>query len=138
MRAKTPTVALTNWPVHNAGWLAEAQHAACAIRLDSLAWFAWLEVAEVTKFAYPIFDPQRGYITGYMTVRKERRQRGQTYWTVYRRSGRQVRKVYVGRAAAVTEARLQAIAWAFLTEERQRHGEEAPAIPSYWNPPSPA
>ena len=131
MSAKTPTVALTNWPVRNAGWLGECQQATCAIRLDSPAWFAWLEEAGVTRFAYPIFDPERGYITGYMTVRKERRQRGQGYWTVYRRCGRQLRKVYVGRSPAVTEARLQAIAWAFLVEERQRHGEEAPTVPSY-------
>ena len=135
MSAKTPTVALTSWPVRNAGWLEESQHAACAIRLDSPAWFAWLEGAEVTRFAYPIFDPQRGYITGYLTVRKERRQRGAAYWTVYRRCGRQVRKVYVGRSAAVTEARLQAIAWAFLVEERRRHGEAAPIVPSYWESP---
>ncbi len=42
-----------------------------------------------------------------------------------------VRKVYLGRSATVTEGRLQAIAWAFLVEERQRDGEEAPTVPSY-------
>ncbi len=97
MSAKTPTVVLTSWPVRNAGWLGATQHAACDIRLDSPTWLAWLEQAEVTRFAYPIVDPQRGTITGYMTVRKERRQRGTAYWTVYRRCGRQVRKVYLGR-----------------------------------------
>lgn len=135
MSAKTPTVTLTNWPVRNAGWLSGGAQATDAIRLDSPGWFAWLEEAEVTRFAYPIDDPGHGYISGYMTVRKERRQRGQAYWTVYRRCGRQVRKVYIGRTVAVTEARLQAIAWAFLEEERQRHGEEPPRIPSYWKAP---
>ena len=131
MSGKTPTVSLTNWPVRNAGWLWASPQTTSTIRLDSRAWFGWLEAAEVTRFAYPIFDPGRGYITGYMTVRKERRQRGHGYWTVYRRCGRQVRKVYIGRSAEVTETRLRAIAWTFLVEERQRHGEAAPTVPSY-------
>jgi LuxR family maltose regulon positive regulatory protein len=131
MGTKTPTVTLTNWPVRNAGWLWESPQAAQGIRLDSAAWWDWLAEPAVTRFAYPIFDPGRGYSTGCMTVRKEGRQRGGAYWTAYRRCGRQVRKIYIGRATAVTEARLQAIAWTFLVEERQRHGEGAPTVPSY-------
>ena len=135
MSGQPPRVTLTNWPVRNAGWLGTCAQGPDTIRLGTPEWVAWLEGEEVTRFAYPIFDPGHGYISGYMTVRKERRQRGQSYWTAYRRCGRQVRKVYIGRAGAVTEGRLQDIAWAFLEEERQRHGEEPPSIPSYWKTP---
>jgi hypothetical protein len=45
-----------------------------------------------------------------MTVRKDRRQRGGVYWSVFRRSGKRVRKIYVGRSSVVTQSRLQAIA----------------------------
>ncbi len=131
MSAKTPTVALASRPVRGAGWLYDPQQGGPGIRLDSPAWFAWLDMVTTRSFAYPISDPARGYITSYMTVRKEGRARGTRYWTVYRRCGKQVRKVYLGRSARVTEARLQAIAWAFLIEERQRHGEEPPTVPSY-------
>jgi hypothetical protein len=85
------------------------------IRLDTPAWLAWLEQPTTTRFAYPLFDPAHGYIVGRMTVRKEQRQRGGSYWTVYRRAGRQVRKVYLGTSACVTHARLEAIATALRT-----------------------
>ena len=81
-----------------------------AICLDTPAWRAWLEAPTTTRFAYPLFDPALGYNLGVMTVRKERRQRGGVYWTVYRRAGRRLCKIYVGPTPAVTHARLQAIA----------------------------
>src|SRR5712691_4543682 len=80
------------------------------VRLDTPAWFAWLAAATTTRFSYPICDQERGYISGFMTVRKERRQRGGHYWVVYRRIAGQVRKVYIGSSGAVTAQRLQAIA----------------------------
>ena len=131
MSAKPPTVSLSRWAGQAAAWLADPAREGPSLRLDSPAWFAWLEEPTATRFAYPIYDPTRGYSTGVMTVRKERRQRGGSYWTVYRRCGGRVRKVYLGRTPAVTNARLRAIAWAFLVEERQRHGEEVPTAPSY-------
>lgn len=89
------------------------------IRLDTPAWFAWLEAPTTGRFAYPLVDPTRGYIVGVMTVRKERRQRGGAYWTAYRRAGRRLRKAYLGRASAVTRTRLEAVAHAFRQEEGQ-------------------
>ena len=62
-----------------------------------------------------------------MTVRKERRQRGGTYWTVYRRVGGQVRKIYLGPAEAVTAARLEGLAQAWLAEATT--GKEGQAMP---------
>jgi hypothetical protein len=81
-----------------------------SLQLDTPAWFAWLEAPTTTHFSYALFNRACGYIDGFMTVRKERRQRGHTYWSVYRRQGRQLRKVYVGRSVALTQARLDYIA----------------------------
>lgn len=97
-------------PIVERGMVIDDQSTGHTIRLDTPAWFAWLETATTTRFSYALFDPSRGYIDGFMTVRKERRQRGTTYWTVYRRQGQSLRKVYVGPSAALTQARLEEIA----------------------------
>lgn len=91
------------------------------IGLDTPAWFAWLEATTTTRFTYPLYDPARGYIVGFMTVRKERRSRGSMYWSVFRRGDGRVRKIYLGRSTAVTQARLQAIAET-LRRTREEHG----------------
>jgi len=91
-------------------WVYDGALPAGSVQLDTPAWFAWLAAATTTRFSYPLFDPQVGYIVGFMTVRKERRQRGGQYWVAYRREGGQVRKVYIGSSGAVTTERLQAIA----------------------------
>ena len=70
--------------------------------LDTPAWVAWLESAAAVSFAYPVFDPTRGYMVGVMTVRKERRRRGGAYWVAYRRQAGHLRKVYLGVAATIT------------------------------------
>ncbi len=80
------------------------------IVVDSPAWFAWLEAPTTTSFSYPLFDPAAGYIMGFMTVRKEQRQRGTSYWSVYRRCQGRVQRVYLGRSGTLTDARLNAIA----------------------------
>jgi len=79
------------------------------VQLDSAAWFVWLTAETTTRFSYPLFDPQVGYIVGFMTVRKERRQRGSAYWVAYRRVDGQVRKGYLGCSAAVTTQHLHAM-----------------------------
>jgi hypothetical protein len=85
-----------------------------AIQLDTPAWAQWLETETTRSFAYPLFDRAAGWITGFMTVRKERRARGSTYWVAYSRSDGQVRKVYLGRSPQVTGLRLAAVAAQFL------------------------
>jgi hypothetical protein len=97
-------------PVVQSGIALDDQIDGPAIHLDTPAWFAWLEAPTTTRFSYALFNRSRGYIDGFMTVRKERRQRGAAYWTVYRRQGQRLRKVYVGPSAALTEARLEQIA----------------------------
>lgn len=79
MSAKTPRV----WDTY----VEDPQPPHQAIWLDTPAWFQWLEAPTTLRFTYPVFDPAVGYIVGFMTVRKERRQRGGWYWSVYRRSG---------------------------------------------------
>jgi len=72
MSAKTPAVSRA----YEASYLYDGD---TWLRLDTPAWFAWLEAATTTSFAYPLFDPGKGYIVGRMTVRKERRRRGGAY-----------------------------------------------------------
>lgn len=79
------------------------------IPLDSPAWFAWLEAPANVCFSYALFNRKMGYIDGFITVRKERRQRGGAYWTAYRRQGYRLRKVYLGPSPAVTQARLEQV-----------------------------
>ena len=56
-----------------------AQPHARTIHLDSPQWFAWLEAPENDGFSYALHNHAKGYIDGFMTVRKERRQRGGVY-----------------------------------------------------------
>lgn len=83
--------------------------------LDTPAWLAWLEAPSTTSFSYPVFDARHGYIAGFLTVRKERRRRGGSYWTAYWRRDGRLRKAYLGPATAVTTARLRALGAAWLT-----------------------
>jgi hypothetical protein len=100
--------------------LFDEQNPGPLIRLDTPAWFAWLEAPTTTRFSYALFNRAQGYIAGFMTVRKEHRRRGNTYWTVYRRQGPRLRKIYVGSSARLTQAHLAQIA-------HRLHSYEAPS-----------
>lgn len=82
----------------------------CNIQLGSSQWFAWLTAPENRSFSYALFNRSAGYIDGFMTVRKEQRQRGAAYWSAYRRHGRRLRKIYLGPSSALTELRLAEVA----------------------------
>ena len=86
------------------------------LRLDSPAWCAWRSAASTTRFSYPLYDRSCGYIIGFMTVRHEHRQRGGQYWSVYRRQGSRLRKIYLGPPSAVTHARLEEVVATLLRE----------------------
>ncbi len=79
------------------------------IRLDSPQWVAWLDVPGNFRFSYALHNRAAGYIDGFMTVRKERRQRGAAYWSVYRRRDGRLRKIYVGASVALTFDKLEEI-----------------------------
>ncbi len=100
----------TKLPRISAQWVYDVALQEGCVQLDTPVWSAWLEAATTTGFSYPLYDREVGYIVGWITVRKEQRQRGGRYWVAYRRLGGQVRKVYIGSSGAVTAQRLQAIA----------------------------
>ena len=96
------------------------------IRLDTAAWFTWLEQPSVVSFTYPIVDANAGWIAGLMTVRKERRSRGNHYWVAYRRCAGRLRKVYLGRSSHVTSVRLAAVAahWGTISGSKSEGGDD--------------
>lgn len=101
------------------GWLLFGAGEGGELRLDSKAWFAWLEAETTRSFGYGLFDQQQGCIVGRMTVRKDGRQRGGAYWSVFRRQGGRLRRLYGGRSRELTRARLERIAEQLLEEARQ-------------------
>jgi len=109
-----PSVAVTSSRQGERAELADLPDQVGAIRLDTVAWGEWLAAPTTRSFAYPLFDRAAGWIAGFMTVRKERRARGSSYWVAYQRSGGRLRKIYLGRSAQVTGVRLAAVAVQFL------------------------
>lgn len=90
--------------------LTDPAHLGPAIPLDSPAWFAWLDAPSTTRFSYAFYNHTAGYIDGFMTLRKERRQRGGAYWSVYRRHHRRLRKLYLGASTLLTHRYLEEVA----------------------------
>lgn len=76
----------------------EAPHA--PLILDSAEWYAWLAAESTRAFIYEA-------AAGTLSARRERQRNGQ-YWYAYRRSGGRLRKIYLGRAADLNRARLDA------------------------------
>jgi predicted ATPase/DNA-binding CsgD family transcriptional regulator len=73
---------------------------------ESPDWFAWLE--QVPSFT---FQGQAGSFT----ARKERKERGASYWSAYRKTQGTLAKKYLGTSRDLTLARLEAIARQFTT-----------------------
>ena len=99
-----------NMPVVSNAVLTDPENSGPTIKMDTPAWFAWLDAPTTSRFSYAMHNRRLGYIDGFMTVRKERRQRGSAYWTVYRRQGKRLRKIYLGPSAALTRDRLDQLA----------------------------
>lgn len=112
MSMKTPTVSVCGREGPGARVLYDPERDG-SISLDTTAWWEWLEAPRTRRFAYPVYDPAAGYIEGFMTVRKERRERGGWYWSVYRRHAGRLVRVYLGRSANLTQSRLEEIAQTF-------------------------
>ncbi len=127
MSTKTPMVSLIWEAGSGAGWHAVLERPVepgGVIRVDSEAWFGWLEEERTTSFCYPLFDASCGYIVGVMTVRKERRGRGGRYWVVYRRCQGRLRKVYLGASSRLTHEHLEVLAARFLAAHHGREPSE--------------
>lgn len=117
MSTKTPTVWLSREEGSATGWRGYLERPGVALvrlRVDSEGWFCWLEQESTTSFCYPLSDAGRGYIVGFMTVRKERRERGGRYWVAYRRCQGRLRKVYLGASFCLTGECLERLAQRFL------------------------
>jgi len=129
----------TKPPLVSAGYVVDQKQGDRRIDLDTPAWFAWLEAATTTSFSYPLFDPACGYIVGFLTVRKERRRQGRSYWWIFRRSQGRVRKIYLGRSATVTALRLEAISRQVLQARSEQVGggpgalRQPPRTPEHGN-----
>lgn len=126
MRRSIPTVEVALTGSGARAELTDLPTQARAIRLDTPAWAQWLEHETSRSFAYPLFDRTAGWIAGFMTVRKEQRARGSSYWVAYRRSAGQLRKIYLGRSPQVTGLRLAVVAAQFLAAT----GEVTPPAPT--------
>src|SRR4029453_6115308 len=76
-----------------------AAREAAGVVVGSPARFAWLAGDSARSFSFR--SPAGGY-----TARKERRQRGGSYWVAYRTVAGRQHKVYLGRGAELTPERL--------------------------------
>jgi len=114
MAHTTPKVWVSMWGGERRAEVRQGGRQVSSIELDTVTWKEWLEQPSTRSFAYPIYDEQAGYIRAFMTVRKERRRRGSEYWVAYRRSGKQLGKIYLGRSAQVSQQALAAVAARFL------------------------
>jgi LuxR family maltose regulon positive regulatory protein len=58
-------------------------------RLDTPAWFAWLETGTTFAYQSPL---------GSFTARCEPRRRGGSYWVAYRRVAGRLHRIYLGKS----------------------------------------
>jgi hypothetical protein len=70
-----------------------------AIRLDSPAWFAWLQTAD--RFCFS--SQHHAYR---FTARKEKR-RGHCYWYAYMKNASKLHNIYLGKSEHLTLAHLE-------------------------------
>src|SRR5262249_32086145 len=99
------------------------------IRVESPLWWAWLEEPTTLSFSYPLYDRQVGYISGWMTVREERRGRGRQDWVAYSRADGGLRKIYLGRSAQLTRLQLAATADKFVALKRPAGERQKEVMP---------
>ncbi len=86
------------------------------LRLGNHAWFDWLE--QVTSFAFA------GRFGANYTVRKEKMQRGGSYWYGYRSFQGKTIKRYIGRTADLSLARLEEVAVRLSSQPHKKEAHE--------------
>src|SRR6185295_11987561 len=89
------------------------------IRLDTPAWFAWLEHATTFAFTSP---------AGRFTARKERQARGGGYWKAYRTFGGTLHRVYLGKAQHLTLDRLNRAAATLAAADASMVAQSRPTV----------
>lgn len=102
------------------------------IKVDSAAWYRWLETATTFLFESP---------AGSFTARRERASngRGGWYWRAYRRRAGSLKRAYLGTATDLTLARLHTTAARLVDAEegaeRMSVAPTQPPPPAEWTPP---
>lgn len=79
-------------------------------------WEAWLSTT--TSFA---FEDRQG---NHSTIRRERLQRGETYWYAYRSIQGHTRKRYLGKTSSLTLEKLEAVSALFVEQQNGVPGQE--------------
>ncbi len=115
-----PRGASRKTPLVLSGYLYTDDVLTTGTRLDSPAWFAWLSTA--TTFYY---EGRRGTFT----ARCERRQRGDLYWTAYRRYRRILYRLYLGKTDQLTAQRLEEVSLLLLARPPAKGDPVASATP---------
>jgi len=114
--------------LHLLRWTAQTQRYTLTLGTQTLpseitsgdeVWTQWL--ATVSSFA---FEGRSGI---HCTLRKERLQRGDTYWYAYRSMCGRTKKRYLGRTADLSFARLEEVSALFVNEEQH---SQPPAFPA--------
>lgn len=100
------------------------------IPVGSAAWFAWLEDPAVTSVTVIVADFSYG-------MRKERKQRGGSYWTAHKRIDGRLRKRYLGPSRRLSPDLLRGAVRLF-DADRQVPPAPAPPRPTPAGPPAPA
>lgn len=91
-----------------------ADNSSRQLTFDSHSWFDWL--SEISSFSF------QSRSRAYCTVRKEKVQRGDSYWYAYRFLQGRTAKRYLGRTAELTIARLEQVTAAFKGEKASLSG----------------
>src|SRR4029453_12799369 len=107
-----------------------AGSAAAGVAVGSPGWFAWLADDAARSFSFR--SPSGAY-----TARKERRQRGGTYWVAYRTVAGRQHKLYLGKAEDLNLERLDAAGAALAGRATPAARPPPQALPGQGRGPQP-
>jgi ATP/maltotriose-dependent transcriptional regulator MalT len=93
-------------------------------------WWVWLDAPTTRAFAF-----REGVTT--FTARKERRQRGSTYWTAYRKVRGKLASAYLGKSTDLTLDRLRAVAARLAAPVYHAPAPAGGTDPGEMQPPAP-
>jgi hypothetical protein len=97
------------------GWVGDRSRELIEIKLESEAWFAWLEAKQSFRFSYW----QASGESVNVTVRPEKRGK-RTYWQGWKTIQGQTIKKYIGPSAKMTKARLDVVGEWFSQQVKEK------------------
>jgi hypothetical protein len=107
------------------GWVGDRSRERIEIKLESEAWFAWLEAEQSFRFSYWQASGERLNVT----VRPEKRGE-RTYWQGWKTIQGHTIKKYIGPSAKMTKARLD-IAGEWFSQQVKEKSEADPEMTLY-------